>query len=203
MTVSIALFDLGRVVLDWEPSRLYDNIFDDTGARDHFLGSVCTMAWHTRHDAGVSFADNAAALIADHPEQESAIRAWGARWMEMFDGYIDGTPDLIERLHARNVPLYALTNMPSETWPLMQQHFGPVLDRFRHVVVSGDLGITKPDPAIYRHTLAEIGDPDPAAILFIDDSAANIAAADALGFATHHFTGAAGLEASLAHHGLI
>ncbi|WP_340694117.1 HAD family phosphatase [Hyphomonas sp.] len=203
MTVSIALFDLGRVVLDWEPSRLYDKIFDTTDTRDHFLGSVCTMAWHTRHDAGVSFADNAAALIADHPEQESRIRAWGGRWMEMFDGYIDGTPDLIERLHARNVPLYALTNMPSETWPLMQQHFGPVLDRFRHVVVSGDLGITKPDPAIYHHTLDAIGQPDPAAILFIDDSAPNIAAADKLGFATHHFTGAAGLEATLAHHGLI
>ena len=203
MTVSIALFDLGRVVLDWEPSRLYDKIFDTTDARDHFLGSVCTMAWHTRHDAGVSFAENAAALIADHPEQESEIRAWGGRWMEMFDGYIDGTPDLIERLHARNVPLYALTNMPSETWPLMQQHFGPVLGRFRHVVVSGDLGMTKPEPAIYNHTLEAIGHPDPAAVLFIDDSAPNIAAADALGFATHHFTGAAGLEATLAHHGLI
>ena len=203
MTVSIALFDLGRVVLDWEPSRLYDKIFDTTDARNRFLDSVCTMAWHMRHDAGVSFADNAAALIADHPEQESEIRAWGGRWMEMFDGYIDGTPDLIERLHARNVPLYALTNMPSETWPLMQQHFGPVLGRFRHVVVSGDLGMTKPDPAIYNHTLEAIGYPDPAAVLFIDDSEPNIAAADALGFATHHFTGAAGLEATLAHHGLI
>ena len=203
MTVSIALFDLGRVVLDWEPSRLYDKIFDTTDARNRFLDSVCTMAWHMRHDAGVSFADNAAALIADHPEQESEIRAWGGRWMEMFDGYIDGTPDLIERMHARNVPLYALTNMPSETWPLMQQHFGPVLGRFRHVVVSGDLGMTKPDPAIYNHTLEAIGYPDPAAVLFIDDSAPNIAAADALGFATHHFTGAAGLEATLAHHGLI
>ena len=203
MTVSIALFDLGRVVLDWEPSRLYDKIFDTTDARNRFLDSVCTMAWHMRHDAGVSFADNAAALIADHPEQESEIRAWGGRWMEMFDGYIDGTPDLIERLHARHVPLYALTNMPSETWPLMQQHFGPVLGRFRHVVVSGDLGMTKPDPAIYNHTLEAIGYPDPAAVLFIDDSEPNIAAADALGFATHHFTGAAGLEATLAHHGLI
>jgi hypothetical protein len=130
MTVSIVLFDLGRVVLDWEPSRLYDKIFDNTDARDHFLDSVCTMAWHMRHDAGVSFADNADALIADHPEHESEIRAWGRRWMEMFDGYIDGTPDLIERLHARYVPLYALTNMPTETWPLMQQHFGPLLDRF-------------------------------------------------------------------------
>ena len=203
MTVSIALFDLGRVVLDWEPSRLYDKIFDTAEARDRFLGTVCTMAWHMRHDAGVSFADNAATLIADHPQYENEIRAWGGRWMEMFDGYIDGTPDLIERLHARKVPLYALTNMPSETWPLMQRHFGPVLGRFRRVVVSGDLGMVKPDAAIYRHTLEAIGNPDPACVLFIDDSAANIAAADALGFATHHFIGAAGLEATLAHHGLV
>ena len=203
MTVSIALFDLGRVVLDWEPSRLYDKFFDSTEARDHFLGYVCTMDWHMRHDAGVSFEDNAAALIADHPECDAEIRAWGGRWMEMFDGYIDGTPDLIERLHARNVPLYALTNMPSETWPLMQQHFGPVLSRFRQVVVSGDLGMVKPAPAIYRHTLEVMGHPDPACVLFIDDSAANIAAADALGFATHHFTGATGLATTLAHHRLI
>ena len=203
MAARIALFDLGGVILDWSPARLYSRMFSDAAECERFLATVCTMDWHNHHDAGVSFADNAAPLIAKYPQYETQIRAWSGRWMEMFDGYIDGTPDLIERLHARNVPLYALTNMPSETWPLMQQHFGPVLGRFRHVVVSGDLGMTKPDPAIYNHTLEAIGHPDPAAVLFIDDSAPNIAAADALGFATHHFTGAAGLEATLAHHGLI
>ena len=202
MTVSIALFDLGRVVLDWEPARLYDKIFDDAADRDHFLGSVCTMAWHTRHDAGASFAENAGALIAEYPEFEAEIRAWGTRWMEMFNGYIPGTPDLIERLHAGGIPLYALSNMPSDPWPAMLAHFG-TLRRFRHVVVSGDVRMVKPDPAIYRHTLDVIGNPDPTTVLFIDDSATNIAAADALGFRTHHFTGAPGLAAALARHHLI
>lgn len=202
MIVSIALFDLGRVVLDWEPARLYDKIFDDAATRDHFLGSVCTMAWHTRHDAGTSFAENADALVARHPEFETEIRAWGTRWMEMFNGYVPGTPELIERLHAGGVALYALSNMPSEPWPAMRAHF-KTLQRFRHVVVSGDIQMVKPDPAIYLHALDVIGNPDPSTVLFIDDSAANIAAADALGFHTHHFAGAPGLEAALAQHRLI
>ena len=202
MTASIALFDLGRVVLDWEPSRLYDKIFDDAEKRDYFLNSVCTMEWHTRHDAGASFADNAADLIRQYPHYESEILAWGRRWMEMFDGYMDGTAELIERLDARQVPLYALSNMPAEPWQEMLDEF-ETLQRFRHVVVSGDIRMVKPDPAIYRHALGAIGNPAPDTVLFIDDSLANIAAADALGFHTHHFTGAAGLEAALIEHRLI
>ena len=104
MTVSIALFDLGRVVLDWEPSRLYDKIFDSTEARVHFLDSVCTMAWHMRHDAGVSFADNAAALIADHPEQEFEIRAWGGRWMSSFKGFTRSTGRCRRPMHGGTSP---------------------------------------------------------------------------------------------------
>ena len=84
MNVRYALFDLGRVVLDWEPSRLYSKIFDDASERDWFLENVCTMAWHTRHDAGETFADTRPALIAEFPKYETEIRAWSERWMEMF-----------------------------------------------------------------------------------------------------------------------
>ena len=202
MTARIALFDIGRVVLDWEPARLYSRIFPDAAERDHFLSEICTMDWHTRHDAGVSFADNAAPLIAQYPHHEDAIRAWGGRWMEMFDGYIEGTPDLIGQLKARGVPLYALSNMPSEVWPMLLTEF-PVLQTFAHVVVSGDLGMVKPDPAIYAHTLEMMGAPAPAEVFFTDDSAKNIAAADALGFRTHLFEGAAGLETALLAEGLL
>lgn len=202
MTARIALFDLGRVVLDWEPARLYSRLLPNAEERGRFLSEICTMAWHTRHDAGVSFADNAPPLIAQHPEYEAEIRAWGRCWMEMFDGYIDGTPDLIARLGARGVPLYALTNMPSETWPLMQQHF-PVVNQFADVVVSGDIGLVKPDPAIFRHTLGVLGQPAASEVFFIDDSEKNIAAADALGFRTHLFRSAGGLEAALLAEGLL
>lgn len=198
----IALFDLGRVVLDWEPARLFSRLLPDAEERDRFLSDICTMEWHTRHDAGVSFADNALPLIAKFPEYETEIRAWGGRWMEMFDGYIDGTPALIERLEARNVPLYALSNMPSETWPMMLEHF-PLLKRFRHTVVSGDIGLVKPDPAIFAHTLRMLGDPAPSDVFFIDDSEKNITAADALGFRTHLFRSAEGLEAALVAEGLL
>nr|WP_321512393.1 HAD family phosphatase [uncultured Hyphomonas sp.] len=202
MTARIALFDLGRVVLDWEPARLYSRLLPDAEERERFLSEICTMAWHTRHDAGVSFADNALPLIAQYPQYEAEIRAWGGCWMEMFDGYIDGTPDLIDRLEARAVPLYALSNMPSETWPLMLEHF-PLVKRFRHTVVSGDIGLVKPDPAIFAHTLEKLGNPAPGEVFFIDDSEKNIAAADALGFRTHHFRSAEGLEAALTAEGFL
>lgn len=202
MAVRIALFDLGQVVLDWSPARLYSKIFDDPQECEMFLARICNMAWHARHDAGAGFAENAAPLIAQYPHYESEIRAWGERWMEMFDGYVDGTAGLVERLDARGVPLYALSNMPAEPWGMMLEEFS-LLRRFRHVVVSGEIGMIKPDPAIYAHTLAMLGHPDPSEVLFIDDSLANVEAAAALGFGTHHFWGAAGLEQALLAEGLL
>ena len=196
MTARIALFDLGRVVLDWEPARLYSRLLPDAEERERFLSEICTMAWHTRHDAGVSFADNALPLIAQYPQYEAEIRAWGGCWMEMFDGYIDGTPDLIDRLEARAVPLYALSNMPSETWPLMLEHF-PLVKRFRHTVVSGDIGLVKPDPAIFAHTLEKLGNPAPGEVFFIDDSEKNVEGAIAAGWQAVHFTGAEKLREDL------
>lgn len=200
--VNIALFDLGRVVLDWEPKRLYAKIFSEPEACDRFLADVCTMEWHTHHDAGVSFADNAAALISEFPQYESEIRAWGERWMEMFDGYVDGTPELIEQLDRCSVPLFALSNMPAETWPLMEENF-PLLQRFSSIVVSGEIGLVKPGADIFYYTLGLMGEVTPEEVLFIDDSLPNVEAAAALGFQTHHFAGAAGLEHALKAYGLL
>ena len=202
MSVRFALFDLGRVVLDWEPSRLYSKIFKTTEERDWFLANVCTMAWHVRHDAGETFAETRPSLIAKYPKYEAEIRAWGDRWDEMFDGYIDGTPEILDRLAAKSVPLYALTNMSSETYPRHREHF-PKLKMFIDTVVSGDEKLVKPDPAIYRLTLQRMGSPEPGDVIFIDDSAKNIAAAAALGFETHLFEGAAGLEKRLFEIGLL
>ncbi|RAN36827.1 HAD family hydrolase [Hyphomonas pacifica] len=202
MAVRIVLFDLGGVVLDWDPARLYSKIFETPQERDMFLADVCTMAWHNRHDAGESFAGNAKPLIADYPHYEDHILAWGQRWFEMFDGYVDGTPDLIARLQARHVPLYALSNMPADPWEEMLDVF-PLLRVFRHAVISGEIGMVKPAPVIYHHALAKMDDPDPAEVLFVDDRLENIEAADALGFLTHHFTTADGLEATLRSEGLI
>ena len=202
MSVTIALFDLGRVVLDWEPSRLYDKIFADPTERDWFLANVCTMDWHTQNDCGASFAETTPPLIDKFPQYEHAIRAWSGRWMEMFDGYVDGVPELMDRLQARQVPLYALSNMTSETWPWHLEAF-PKLAMFRDVIVSGDVKLVKPDPAIYRLTLERMGNPAPEDVIFIDDSAVNIEAASRLGFRTHHFSGSHGLERALLETGLL
>jgi len=202
MAARIALFDLGGVILDWSPARLYRQIFSDRAECDRFLSTVCTMDWHLRHDAGVSFADNAAPLIARYPQYESQIRAWGGRWMEMFDGCIAGSERLIESLTGRGCPLYALSNIPSEAWPQVRGAF-PVLSRFRQVVVSGDVKLVKPDPKIFHYTLTQMGGPSPDEVLFIDDAPKNIATADALGFRTHLFRGASGLERALILEGLL
>ena len=202
MRVRFVLWDLGRVLIDWEPERAYMDAIPDPKARREFLDNICTMGWHGRHDAGVSFADNADALIADHPEHEALIRHWGAHWFDMFDGYIYGTPALFERLEATGIPQYALSNMPAEIWPDMLTAF-PLLARFQDVVVSGAEKRIKPDPEIYRIALERMGNPAPEHVLFIDDSPANIDAAKTLGFQTHLMKSADGLETALMHYRLL
>ncbi len=202
MSVQTVLFDLGRVVIDWNPDRLYQKLIADLSERRHFLTHICTMNWHVRHDAGMSFAENADLLTAQFPEHEDLIRAWGARWEEMFNGYISGTPELLDRLDAANIPLYALTNLPSEAWPPLQLMY-PRMSLFRDVIVSGDEKCVKPDPTIFKIALSRMGNPSPETVFFTDDSPANIEAAAKLGFVTHLFEHANGLESALIDHKLI
>jgi 2-haloacid dehalogenase len=202
MAARIALFDLGGVILDWSPARLYSRMFSDAAECERFLATVCTMDWHNNHDAGVSFADNAAPLIAKYPQYETQIRAWSGRWMEMFDGCIDGVERLVENLAGSGRPMFALSNMPAEAWPQVRDAF-PVLTRFRQVIVSGEVKLVKPDAKIFHYTLAKMGGPSPDEVLFIDDAPKNIATADALGLRTHLFRGAAGLERALILEGLL
>lgn len=201
MTVRAVLFDLGNVVVDWEPMRLYRRRFGDEARARWFCETVCTLDWHKAHDAGVPMADNMAPLIARHPELEDHIRAWRGEWLEMFHGYVPGVPALVARLEERRVPLYGLSNLSDE---VAEETFAafPLIRVLRDVVVSGAEGMIKPDPRIYALTLARMGHPDPESVLFIDDREENIAAAEALGFRGHVFTGADRLEADLAARGL-
>lgn len=201
MSVVGVLFDVGNVIVRWDPARLYEKIFTDPVERSRFLTEVCTMAWHTRHDAGVTMADNGRDLIAAYPHYKDAIEAWNLRWDEMFDGCIAQTIDALEALHAHGIPLFALTNMPSEKAAgvfAMDRAFG----HFQDIVVSGDEGMVKPDPRIYQRACERSG-LEPHQLLFIDDSAANIAAAKALGFAVHRFDDPADLHPALVAHGLL
>lgn len=201
MTARFALFDLGNVVVDWEPARLYRQLMDDDAA-DRFCAEVCTMEWHNLHDRGVPMADNAAALIAQHPDKADLIDAWSARWLDMFHGLIDGVPELIAALKARDIPVYALTNFPGEKWAETAEAF-PTLKSFEDVVISSEVKMAKPDPEIYRLTLSRMGSPDPQDVFFTDDRDDNIAAARALGLRGHRFTDAHALEAALKSAGLL
>jgi FMN phosphatase YigB (HAD superfamily) len=195
------LWDVGNVIVRWDPRALYSKIFPDPVERDWFLQHVCTMDWHLAHDAGVSFADNRAELITRHPQYEAQIVAWGERFMETITGTIGETETAIEALHHAGVPQFALTNMSECTWASLQS-FSPAFARLSGAVVSATERVVKPDAAIYRLACERFG-LEPADFLFIDDSAKNIEAAAALGFATHHFTDPADLAPVLRKHGLL
>ncbi|HEY2710266.1 MAG TPA: HAD family phosphatase [Caulobacteraceae bacterium] len=201
MALCGVVFDIGNVIVRWDPRTLYSKIFPDPAERDWFLANVCTMPWHSRHDAGVPFAENRAPLIARYPEHEAAIVAWEERWWEMFSGAIPETEAAIEALAAQGAPMVGLTNMPSST-AAGTFAMSPAFKRFEHIVVSSDVGLAKPDPRIFELAAREAGLP-PNELLFVDDSRTNIDAAAACGFAVHHFVDPAGLQPDLAARGLL
>ena len=196
MTARIVLFDLGNVVVDWQPIRLYRDYFATEEDARHFLDTVCNMAWHVAHDRGVPMAENAKPLIAKYPHYEEQILAWRTRWLDMFYGYVPGVAPLMARLEERSVPLYGLSNIPDEVAELTFDRF-PMIRILRDVVVSGAEGVVKPDPRIFEIALNRMDQADPADVFFIDDSLRNIEAAQQLGFRTHHFHDAVALEQAL------
>jgi HAD superfamily hydrolase (TIGR01509 family) len=195
------IWDVGNVIVRWSPRTLYSKIFADPAECDRFLSHVCTMAWHTPTDGGVTFDENCTALSARFPEHHDAIWAWKHRWDEMFSGAIPETEAAIEALQARGVKQYALTNMSHET-EVSTFAMSPAFARLDGRIVSGREGVMKPDAAIF-HLICERFGFAPSQALFVDDSAANIAAARALGFQTHHFTDPAALRPALEAAGLL
>jgi 2-haloacid dehalogenase/putative hydrolase of the HAD superfamily len=189
------VWDFGNVIVRWNPRTLYEKIFPDPVECDRFLADVCTLAWHTPTDCGVTFAENCAALSARHPQHEAHIWAWHHRWDEMFSGAIPETEAAIEALHARGVPQYGLSNISHETVDSTLA-MSPAFGRLAGFVASGREGVMKPDPAIFHLTCERFG-LAPSEIFFVDDSARNIAAARALGFDTLHFTDPAALRPAL------
>jgi len=200
--VATVVFDLGGVLVDWNPRYLYRRLFPgDEPALERFVALIMEGGWMLSMDAGVPMAEAVERLAALHPEHAAPVRAYLTRWREMYNGAFPETVALLERLHAQGVPLYALTNWSAETFPAMRPHY-PFLERFRGIVVSGEEGLVKPDPRLYRVLLERHG-LDARRTLFIDDSPANVAAAAALGFVTHHHRSAEALAARLAGLGLL
>ena len=200
--VRAVVFDLGGVLIDWNPRHLYRKLFDgDAAAMEHFLATVCTPAWNEEQDSGRPFAEAVALLVARHPEQGELIAAYDRRWDEMLAGPIEGTVAILSELKARGTPLAALTNWSAEKFPVARRRFD-FLAWFDAIVVSGEIGMRKPDPRIFRHLLERLRLPAGGA-LFIDDSAANVAAARALGMPALQFSAPAALRADLEALGLL
>ncbi len=189
------VFDIGRVLFDWDLRYLFAKLIDDPVQLDWFLTEVVTEQWHFQSDAGRPLAEMVPERIAEFPDHAKLIEAYQARFNETIPSPIPGTHELASRLAARGVPLYALTNFGAEFWAGFRP-LQPIFELFADVVVSGEERCAKPDPRIYEIAERRFGRP-PGALFFIDDNPDNVAAAAARGWQAHLFTDAAVLESQL------
>ncbi|QNT70023.1 HAD family hydrolase [Defluviicoccus vanus] len=200
-SLTTVIFDVGGVLLDWNPRYLYRQLIADAAVMEDFLARVCTPDWNHRQDEGRSFADAVAERTALFPEHAALIAAYDQRWDEMVQGAIEHTVQLLYQLKERGVRLLALTNFSTEKLPQMLQRY-PFFACFEAMVVSGEVGIAKPDPRIFAHLIAVCG-LQPGDCLFIDDVPANVAAAQDAGLHAIRFTTAAALTVSLREYGIL
>ena len=184
-SIEAVVFDVGGVLLDWDPRHLYRKLFDDEDAMERFLQEVCTLEWHDGHDRGLPIERSCAQLAARHPEHADLVWAWGLRSEEMIAGPIPGTVEILRELKEAGVRCYALTNMETGTYPRRRERFA-FLRWFDGTVVSGFEGIAKPDIAIFERLLERFG-LKPSATVMVDDAPRNLAAADSVGMQTVHF----------------
>lgn len=201
MIARSVIFDVGKVLFEWDLRHLFAKLIDDTDQLEWFVSNVVTPEWHFQHDAGRPLTEMVPERQAEFPDQAHLIDAYAARFNETIPGPVPGSLDLVERLDAAGVALFAITNFGHEFWHGFRPT-QPVFDRFRDIIVSGTERLMKPDPAIYALAIERFGI-DPAGALFIDDNPANVAGAEAAGIAAHRFEGAAGLEAELVARGYL
>ena len=195
--IETVIFDLGGVLVDWNPEYLYRKIFkDDPAKMNWFLQTVCTPSWNMEQDAGRTFEKGSELLIREYPEYENEILVFYDRWEEMLKSEITGTVLILNLLKELNqVKLYALTNWSAETFPIAKKRF-EFLKQFEGIVVSGEENTRKPFSKIYKITLERYG-LAPETCLFIDDSLDNVNAAKSLNINVLHFTDAVQLKSDL------
>jgi 2-haloacid dehalogenase len=176
----IVVFDIGNVLINWDPRLLYRKMFATEAEVDHFLTEICPPEWNLEQDRGREWRVAEELLVAKHPAYAEPIRAWRARWHEMVPGAIDGTVAILEKLKQSGVPLYAITNFASDTFKEAQARFPFLATSFIDIVISGQEKLIKPDAAIYQMLLKR-NQLKASDCVFIDDSHKNVAAANALG----------------------
>lgn len=196
------IFDFGGVLLDWDPRYLYRKLFPgDEQTMERFLVEIDFYEWNLLQDAGRPFSAAVTEHCARHPQYCDLIRAYDERYPESLHGAIPGTVDILSRLWKAGFPLFGLSNWSAEKFHLVRSDF-EFLSWFQGIVISGEVGIAKPDRRIFQALLEQVGRPAGECLL-IDDSTANIAAAQALGFQTIHFYSPPQLAGELTRRGLL
>jgi 2-haloacid dehalogenase len=198
--VDTVVFDLGGVLIDWDPRHLYRRLFADPGEMEDFLARICTMAWHRAHDLGADVVQSCRRLAAQYPGQEEMIMAWADRGEEMVAGQLGATVAVLGELTAAGIPCYALSNMEPDTFLIRRARF-PFMEWFDGHVISGIEGVAKPDRRIFEILLQRYG-LEPSATVFVDDVAANVAAAQSMGIGGVQYTSAQLLRRDLRALGL-
>lgn len=194
--IQTIVFDLGGVLVDWNPMYLYKKIFSEESEAQAFLEKICTPDWNEEQDAGRSLADATQLLLQQFPEQELPIKAYYTRWEEMLGGPIDGTVEIFSQLkRTKRYKIVALTNWSAETFPKALARYD-FLHWFDGRLVSGEENTRKPFPEIYDALISKFN-LNPATSLFIDDNERNLIPAKAIGFNTLHFKSPEILERQL------
>ncbi|HEY0744534.1 MAG TPA: HAD family phosphatase [Chryseosolibacter sp.] len=199
--IETIVFDLGNVLIEWNPRHLYRKILKDEDQITWFLENICTSEWNDQQDAGRTFEEGIRELVQKHPEWEEAITAWGTRWQETINGSIPGTVEILRTLRdSKKYRLYALTNWSAETFPWALDNF-EFLHWFEGIVVSGHEKTRKPYPDFFNilFTRYKI---NPSTAVFIDDNIKNIKGADEVGLKTILFESPEKLRAQLTQFGV-
>ena len=186
MTINTIIFDLGNVLIDWNPKYVFDKMFQDEEKKKHFFENICTMEWNEAQDAGRSIKEATEELVALHPEWKEYIVAYYDQWINMLGGPIHDTVEIFRQLkESGKFKLYALTNWSAELFPYALELY-EFLYWFDGRVVSGEEKMRKPSPEFY-HLLLDRFDVKAEEALFIDDNFRNIQAAEKIGIHTIHF----------------
>ncbi|MBF2716933.1 HAD family hydrolase [Agrobacterium vitis] len=195
------VFDIGKVLIHYDPNLPFSRIIPDAKERQWFFDNVCTHDWNIEQDRGRTWADAEALLIAQYPDREAHIRAFRQHWREMVPHAYDGTVEIFNGLIDEGRDVTMLTNFAADTFTEAREMF-PFLNRPRGVTVSGEIGLIKPDVAIYHRHATDFG-LDPAHSIFIDDSLPNVVGAKAAGWQAVHFESPEKLKADLTNVGVL
>jgi 2-haloacid dehalogenase len=201
-SIDTVLFDLGAVLIDWNPRYLYRPLFNgDEQAMEDFLAEIVPGSWNHDIDAGKTFDAAVAECTALHPNHAAKIALWRDDWEKMLRGEITGSVEILAELRNKGHRLHALTNWSAETFPIARRRFD-FLKWFEDIVVSGEVGLAKPDPRIFALTIERCR-LNPARTVFVDDSLVNVEAGRDAGMHTLHFRDPQQLRADLTRLGLL